>query len=76
MKFEYSSIFQELINAERLFYKLLTDFKKAACYAVHSVCKRNPTPLNLHNLLGDGGEKYMVGGIFLRKAEGWTVMGQ
>lgn len=43
---------------------------------MHSVCKRNPTPLNLHNLLGDGGDKYVVGGIFLRRAQGWTVSGQ
>ena len=63
------------MNAERLYYKLLNDFKKASVYAVHAVCKRNPAPLNLHNLLGDGGEKYVVGGIFLRRCAGWTVGG-
>ena len=76
LDFKYTPIFQELVNAERLYYKLLTDFKKASVYAVHAICKRNPTPLNLHNLLGEGGEKFVVGGIFLRKAQGWTVSGQ
>lgn len=54
----------------------MEDFKTAAVYAVHAVCKRNPTPLNLHNLLGDGGDKYVVGGIYLRRALNWTVQGQ
>ena len=76
LEFKYSPIFQELVNAERLYYKLLSDFKRASVYAVHAICKRNPTPLNLHNLLGEGGEKYIVGGIFLRRAQGWTVSGQ
>lgn len=76
MNFNYSPIFQELTNAERLYEKLVSDFKRAAVYAVHSVSKRQPAPLNLHNLLGDGGDKYVVGGIFLRRAQGWTVAGQ
>ena len=76
LDFKYTPIFQELVNAERLYYKLLTEFKRSSVYAVHAICKRNPTPLNLHNLLGDGGEKYIVGGIFLRRAQGWTVGGQ
>ena len=38
--------------------------------------KKAPTPLNLLNLLGEGGEKYVVGGIYIRKAQGWTVCGQ
>ena len=54
----------------------MTDFKKASVYAVHAICKRNPTPLNLHNVLGDGGAKYVVGGILVRRAQGWTVSGQ
>lgn len=76
LEFRYTPIFQELVNAERLYHKLLTDFKRASVYAVHTVLKRNPIPLNLHNLLGEGGEKYVVGGIFLRRAQGWTVSGQ
>ena len=27
-------------------------------------------------MLGDGGDKYIVGGIYLRRAQGWTVAGQ
>ena len=76
LEFQYTPVFQELVNAERLYQRLLSDFKKASVYAVHAICKRNPTPLNLHNLLGDGGAKYVVGGIFIRRAQGWTVNGQ
>ena len=43
---------------------------------MHVISKRSPAPLNLHNVLGDGGDKYVVGGIFLRRAQGWTVAGQ
>ena len=54
----------------------MDDFKVASVYAVHAIMKKAPTPLNLLNLLGDGGEKYVVGGIYIRKAQGWTVCGQ
>ena len=40
------------------------------------ICKRSPAPLNLHNVLGDGGDKFVVGGIYIRRAQGWTVAGQ
>lgn len=76
LNFHFSQTFQELVNAERLYQKLLQDFKKASVYAVHVVSKRNPPPLNLHNIMGEGGEKYAVGGILLRRAQGWTVAGQ
>ena len=38
--------------------------------------QRKPAPLNLHFLLGHGGDKYIVGGILLRRTEGWQVAGQ
>ena len=74
--FQYSFALQELVNAERLYYKLIDDFKVASVYAVHAIVKKAPAPLNLLNLLGEGGEKYVVGGIYLRRAQGWTVCGQ
>ena len=40
------------------------------------VVKKNPTPLNLFNIYGDDGDKYIVGGIFIRRAKGWTVSGR
>lgn len=54
---------------------LLKEFRIASVYAVHLIVKRNPTPLNLFNLLGEEGEKYIVGGIYIRRAQGWTVCG-
>ena len=67
---------QELVNAERMYEQLLSDFKTASVYAVHTIIKKSPPPLNLFNLLGDGADKYIIGGIFLRRAAGWTVCGQ
>lgn len=55
--------------------RLLDEFRKASMYAVHMIVKKNPTPLNLFNLYGDDGDKYVVGGIFVRRAKGWTICG-
>ena len=75
-KFKYSHSLQELVNAERQYQKLLKEFRVASVYVVHLIIKRNPTPLNLFNLLGDEGEKYVSGGIYVRRAQGWQVAGQ
>jgi hypothetical protein len=40
------------------------------------IVKKNPTPLNLYNLYGDDGDKYIAGGILLRRAKDWTICGQ
>jgi hypothetical protein len=66
----------ELAEAEAAFRKLCEDFKKAALYSVHLIVKKNPTPLNLYNLYGDDGDKYVVGGILIRRAKDWTICGQ
>lgn len=66
----------ELAEAEAAYFRLSNDFKKASLYAVHLVVKKNPTPLNLYNLYGDDGEKYVLGGILIRRAKDWTICGQ
>lgn len=43
---------------------------------MHMIVKKNPTPLNLFNLYGDDGDKYVVGGILIRRAKDWTICGQ
>jgi hypothetical protein len=45
-------------------------------YACHMIIKKNPPPLNMFNLMGDEGEKFVVGGILVHKARDWTVCGQ
>lgn len=65
----------ELAEAEAAFRKLADDFRKASLYAVHLIVKKNPTPLNLFNLYGDDGDKYVVGGILVRRAKDWTICG-
>ena len=45
-------------------------------YAVHYIIKNQCPSLNLDNLLGDDGEKYMVGGIFVRRAKNWSINGK
>jgi len=42
---------------------------------VHCIIKKNPTPLNLFNLYGDDGDKFVVGGILIRRAKDWTICG-
>lgn len=65
----------QLCDFETQLKRLYDDFKRASLYAVHLVVKKNPTPLNLFNLYGDDGDKYVVGGIMLRRAKGWTICG-
>ena len=67
---------QEMVNAERLYNKLVNDFRVASVYAVHTIIKKNPTSLSLFNLMGDEGEKFVVGGIFVHKARDWNICGQ
>ncbi len=43
---------------------------------MHLVVKKNPTPLNLFNLYGDEGDKYIVGGIIIRRAKDWMICGE
>jgi hypothetical protein len=65
----------KLIVAEQALGKLMDDFKQASLYAVHMIVTKNPTPLNLFNLYGDDGDKFIIGGILIRKAKGWTICG-
>jgi len=66
----------ELAEAEAAFRKLCDEFKRASLYAVHMAVKRSPTPLNLFNLYGDDGDKFVIGGILIRRAKDWTICGQ
>ena len=65
----------KMIVAEESLGRLMDDFKQASLYAVHCVVRKDPAPLNLFNLYGDDGEKYVVGGILIRRAKGWTICG-
>jgi hypothetical protein len=58
------------------FRRLAEDFRKASLYCVHLVLKKSPPPLNLFNLYGDDGDKFIMGGILVRRAKNWTVCGQ
>lgn len=66
----------ELAEAEAAYRRLCEDFRKASLYAVHLIVKKGPTPLNLFNLYGDDGDKYIIGGILIRRAKDWTICGQ
>ena len=66
----------ELAEAEAAFRKLSEEFKRASLYAVHCIIKKNPTPLNLFNMYGDDGDKFVIGGILIRRAKDWTICGQ
>lgn len=66
----------ELAEAEAAYRKICEEFKRACLYAVHVIVKKNPTPLNLFNLYGDDGDKFVIGGILIRRAKDWTICGQ
>lgn len=65
----------ELAEAEAAFRKLSEEFKKSSLYAVQCIIKKNPTPLNLFNLYGDDGDKFVVGGILIRRSKDWMICG-
>jgi Clustered mitochondria len=65
----------ELAEAEAAYRRLCEDFRKASLYAVHIIVKKSPTPLNLFNLYGDDGDKYVIGGILIRRAKDWSICG-
>ena len=48
----------------------------AALYVVNYIIKNNIPSLNLLNLMGDGGDKFMVGGLFVRRAKDWLIAGK
>ena len=52
------------------------DFVDTALYAVHFIVRQNTPGINLLNLMGEGGEKFMVGGLFVRRAKNWMVNGK
>ena len=68
-----SQVLRELAEAESAYWKLGEQFRRACLEGVHMVIKKNPTPLNLWNLYGDEGDKYIVGGILLRRAKDWLL---
>lgn len=55
-----------LIEAEHEFHILMQKFEKAAQQSVKTIVDTQSTPLNLFNLYGDGGKKYVSAGMFIR----------
>jgi hypothetical protein len=45
-------------------------------YVVHYIIKSNLPGLNLLNVGGDGREKFMAGGLFVRRAKDWVITGK
>lgn len=72
----YTESMQKLVEAEAKYFCLAQEFKRSAVHAVHCAVKRQAQILNLHTLLGDEGEKFMVGGIFIRQARDWLFDGE
>ena len=54
----------QLIELKSQFFSMFEHFKDHTLKAVHYAIKMNVPALNLHNLYGDGGEKFKVGGLF------------
>lgn len=64
------------MSLETDFNLLYDEFIDAALYAVHFIIKNSIPSLNLYNLYGDDGDKFMVGGLLIRRAKNWTVYGK
>ena len=55
---------------------LMDEFRDAALYAVHFIVKNHVAALNLYNIYGDDGDKFMAGGLLIRRAKDWYVNGK
>ena len=55
---------------------LYDEFLDASLYAVHFIVKNHVASLNLYNLYGDDGDKFMAGGLLVRRAKNWNVYGK
>ena len=67
---------EQLVSLESDFNLLCDEFNDAALYAVHYIVKNEVPSLNLYNIYGDEGDKFMVGGLLVRKAKNWLVHGK
>jgi hypothetical protein len=67
---------EQLISLETDLNNLYDEFQDAALYAVHFIVKNNIASLNLYNLYGDDGDKFMTGGLLVRRAKNWLVYGK
>lgn len=70
-----SEMFNNLVEYETRFYKIVEAFKDAALYSVHYILNNYSASLNLYNLYGDDGEKFIAGGLLIRRAKDWMVSG-
>ena len=66
----------QLADLEAEMNAISEDFIDSALAAVHFIIKKNAASLNLYNLYGDGGDKFMVGGLLVRRAKNWRVCGK
>lgn len=66
---------QEL-EAAKSMYELMEDFVDCAEAAVDQVVRGALQPSFCHELFGCGGDKYFVGGILVRRAAKWEVLGE
>ena len=62
-----------LSGLENQYNLLYESFLDAALYVVHYIVKTNLPGLNLMNLGGDGGEKFVTGGLYVRRAKDWLI---
>lgn len=64
------------MELETEFNYVYTEFVDAALHAVHFIIKNETPDINIDNLMGDEGSKFMVGGLFVRRAKSWMVCGK
>ena len=62
-----------LVEAENEFNKLAKNFEFTAKKAVRTIVETQATPVNIFNLYGDGGRKYVSGGLIIRHWDEWIL---
>jgi len=66
----------EKLEKEKAMYELMENFVHAAKAAAMVVLNKQVDPVHMQELYGMGGDKYVVGGVLLRRAQEWEILQQ
>eukprot|EP00744_Colponema_vietnamica_P001049 GILI01001788.1.p1 GENE.GILI01001788.1~~GILI01001788.1.p1 ORF type:complete len:1045 (+),score=336.05 GILI01001788.1:182-3316(+) len=67
---------EELVQAELQMKELTEDFVNTSRRVAALVVRWKVDPVDLGNMYGQGGDKYVGGGLVLRKVKDWIILGE
>ena len=62
-----------LMNLEVEYVKLMSDFEKTMSKCAHIIINWKIQPVNIDNIYGKGGTKWIMGGIIIRECKDWLL---